>query len=207
MLDSCIGIISHIVAIDQSSTDDTTEKLTAWSKENNVPCIVLINEKMGSSEFSRTNLVDAIGSSGYPLDWVLVLDGDEELTQPLRERLVDVMYNPSAYSQTGYYIRRRNIFSSASGSSLGETVEDNQLRLLRWPIRDQENRLHTTFRAHSTGLIQEEMLHRKSAAETLAAALRYEELWPGYCDLWNSQWPSHWWDKGVLYTLREASKA
>lgn len=203
MLDSCLGVVTAVMAVDQSSTDETVGVLTRWCEKNSLPLYLMAEPNRGFSEASRPTLESVIRNSGIAVDWVLFLDADERLGPELKQVLLNWPDPPV----NGCYIRRRNQFLSPSDKLLGETIEDNQLRLLRWPWCAQSTDLHTTFIASPHFLIQEEMLHVKSLPELEDDVSRYNRLRPGYSRQWNSQWPDEWFRVGVDEAIRRAKEA
>lgn len=186
MLDSCLGVIDHLIAIDQGSTDDSLEVIASWAREHGIPKRLDTQPRLGFSEASRPRVTELLKQVNP--DWMLYLDADEQLSTALNLRLRDL----SGFNLQGYVLRRRNHFLNPDGSVFMDSTDDCQLRLLRWPCAEPSNRIHTSWTATPTGLIVEELIHVKSAREIRDDIIRYETLIPGctlpYVGGWNPEW-------------------
>jgi hypothetical protein len=174
MLDSLLvdgePIVDEIVLVDQQSTDDTVNIVADWAGNYGLPLTYRIAAEIGYSELSRP-----LGVALCEHEWILNLDADEQLTPELAQSLPE--YTCSRFIG-GWRIRRKSTIYTPGGTLIDEVTEDVQLRLarrLRMP--PQGRMIHTTLVVTGpSGLIEQELLHTKSAQEALDDNRRYQEI-------------------------------
>jgi glycosyltransferase involved in cell wall biosynthesis len=137
----------EIVVVDSGSTDSTLEIAKTYKAR------VFSESWKGYAQQKNSALAKANG------DWVLSLDGDEELESALAEEILLTLQRQSIH--TGFWIPRKNFF-------LGRWIKhggywpDPKLRLFRKGLGEFEDRLvHEDIRlAHgSTATLQHALLH------------------------------------------------
>ena len=75
-------------------------------------------------------------------DWVLLVDADERVGEPLREEIKEAVNRPGA---DGFYLRRKNrIFGR--WMRFGGNQNDSQLRLVRRELAEFEGKVHERIR-------------------------------------------------------------
>ena len=110
----------EVIFVDNSSTDDTAKIAKQYTKsvytQKNDPTNIDLQKNFGIEK--------ATG------DWILILDGDEEITPELQEEIKTVIASEKAKTISGFWIPRKNI---AFGKWIAHTgwYPDHQLRLFQ----------------------------------------------------------------------------
>ena len=110
-------------------------------------------------------------------DWVLSLDADERVPEPLRDELRAVVARRPA--EAGFRVARRNVFGGQVIRH-GGLYPDYQLRLLRrGQARFSDRAVHESASVDgSTGRLRESLVHEsyRDVADFLARTNRYSDL-------------------------------
>ena len=139
----------EIVVVDDESTDGTVEIAKGITPR------VFVRNKEGDFASQRNFALDQ--ATG---DWVLFVDADERVTDPLRDEMLAVV----AHSvRVGYYVRRQDIhFGHAF--RYGESLRVPILRLARRDAGRWIGRVHETWQVSGpTAVLREPLLHYSHA--------------------------------------------
>lgn len=150
--------VAEIFVVDSGSTDQTT----AIAKEHGAQVVQFRYERGGPKKkaWSLRNLP-------FANEWALYLDGDERVTDELREEILRILAAPE---HDGYYLDREFIFR---GKELRSYRPDWNLRLFRHRLATMEdlglhdlagtgdNEIHEHFVLDgTTGFLRHPLLHR-----------------------------------------------
>jgi glycosyltransferase involved in cell wall biosynthesis len=90
LLDKVAEHIEEIVVSDDGSTDDTTDKIEAWSAVNKERKVdIIYNDHTGLPETVKKKGVEFIHYIYGPDQWVLMLDADERVDEATLKDIVD----------------------------------------------------------------------------------------------------------------------
>jgi glycosyltransferase involved in cell wall biosynthesis len=165
-LDSLEGVVDEIVVVDSHSTDRTQEICRAHG------CRVIPHEFEGYVEQKNW----AMGQASH--NWILSLDGDEMLSETLRQSIQKVKQD---LSRDGYYMNRLNNYYGQWIHHSGE-YPDRKLRLFdrrraRWE-RLNPHDLLLLKKGSSTGYLKGDLLHfaHDSRSEHVAKTEKFAEI-------------------------------
>jgi len=162
MIESAVSVVSEIVIVDQMSEDETEYEARKASVDFDIPMIYEKDDKVGYAELSRQKAINLASS-----EYVLLLDGDEVIVDPLR--LLELDGN-------GYYLSRKTIIT-LDGIPCIEYVGYDQLRFARRTKCGHLDSIHNTIRvAGSPELLRRAILEEKRVEETLEDMRRYETI-------------------------------
>ncbi len=180
-LDSLREVADEIVVVDSGSTDNTRRVCETHG------CRVIHHEFEGYVEQKNWAMQQARN------DWILSLDGDEMLSDELKESILAVKENPE---KDGYYMNRLNNYYGRWIRHSGE-YPDRKLRLFdrrhaRWEGINPHDRL-VMNKGATTGLLQGNLLHYAHATrQEHKAKIEYAGILGGralYLKKGRSSWP------------------
>jgi glycosyltransferase involved in cell wall biosynthesis len=124
-IESALLLTSNIVVIDMESQDNTVEIARKYNAEvYSFPFVYYVEPARG------------FGIHQAKTDWVMVVDADERITQPLAQEILNkIKKNHSSH----YFILRKNIFGQKQWLKHGGWWPDSQIRLINkkffqsWP--------------------------------------------------------------------------
>ena len=135
----------EIVVVDSGSTDDTLEICRSY------PCNIIETEWLG---FGRTKQLAVEHASN---DWILSIDADEEVTEPLKDQLTKILKAPKV---NAYKIRRKSFYLGKMIRFCGWN-KDYPLRLFNKKLGYFDDRIvhEGVVIKDKKGMIQEALLH------------------------------------------------
>ena len=150
-IDICLRSVSwvdEIIVVDCGSTDRTVEICSGYDN------VRLFHEERQGSGVQKQHALDRSHST-----WVLNIDADERISEPLKSDIRAVLKHPGPYD--GYNIPRQNYFLSRQIKYAAGWGNDQPLRLFR---RTKANvtrtQVHETFLVKgSTGKLNSPLIH------------------------------------------------
>jgi len=133
-LRSVAGIADEIVVVDSASTDETCAIAAGYGAR--------IFQRTFDGYSGQKNFANECASH----DWVLSLDGDEELSEPLRQSILAIKHKPQ---HDAYFLKR---LTSFCGHFIrhGGWYPDKQCRLWNKTKGTWSGKIHETWRLHDT---------------------------------------------------------
>jgi len=144
----CFDFCDEIIVVDSFSTDKTIEIAREFPK------VRIIKNKFEDFTKQRNLALDAASN-----DWVLFLDGDERITQELREEIIAIVQNPSAKDAYYFY---RIFFLGKNKINFSGTQNDKNFRLFRKSKAhySTDKKVHETLNVNgTTGILRHKLLH------------------------------------------------
>lgn len=146
-LESLNPIVDEILVADSGSTDRTIEIAREFAKVR-----VIEREYRTSGDFKNWAIPQALH------EWIVLLDADERLTEPLRDEILSTVQTPTC---DGYWIYRANHFMGHP-VPYGDSGTDKVVRLFRRDLGryvGPSDHGEVQIASGRVGVLNEKMLH------------------------------------------------
>lgn len=174
-LEENLILCDRLVVLDDKSTDRTLEYVKKFSKTSAIPISIFTSthSQWASAEWKqRKKLFDLCNAYASERDWIVILDCDEFITNPidLRNQMLDSdhdfigirlydMWNDTHYRDDKYWMAHNNYMTLACRKNLTESIwRTTPLHCGRFPM------IHTTY-GIGTLPVQNKLKHMGWATE------------------------------------------
>ena len=172
-IEECLKSISwasEIIVVDNGSIDKTVDLAKKYTPH------VIYSDSRDFASLRNLGLSRAHG------DWVLYLDADEQVTDALREKIIETTKNFTRLSPGGYFIERKNYYLG----SLWPTRDKMHRLFWRKALKGWQGELHETAIVdgqiatieepliHMTHRTLEEMVAKTNEWSAVEAKLRFD---------------------------------
>lgn len=135
--------VDEIIVVDDESTDRTIEIATSYQAK-------IFNRKLDDFSSQRN-----FGLEKCSNNWVLVLDSDEQISEPLQKEIKSILSQPII--ETGFQIPRKNFFM---GTWIRSIYPDYCLRLFRRSEASYRGAVHESLNINGKiGKLKHPILH------------------------------------------------
>lgn len=162
-----LGFADDIIVIDDESTDTTIEKTKKYP-------ITLIKSSLQGDFATQRNKAIRLAQR----EWVLFVDADEEVTDSLRDEILNILVAPEYDS---YYIKRRDYWwnHEVSHGELSSASQVGFIRLVKKGSGTWKGTVHEEFVPHEgSGTLKHHLNHypHPTLAEFILDINRYSTL-------------------------------